>query len=944
MTDAAAASSTAAWEAAPPFPGLRPFSFRDHRYFFGREDQTFALCLLVLRHHFVAVVGSSGSGKSSIVRAGLLPKLDEENSRSPTKPWQWLTVRPGIDPMGRLADALAEFPLRHRDNHFEARRGRIAAILSSSSQGISEAIAHSPLDKNAQLVLVVDQFEELFRYVSAGPQVDRIEMTRRHDKATDFVQLLLAATRSLDSRIRVVITMRSDFIGDCALFQGLPEAVSQAQFLVPSLSKDQCREAIYGPIKLSGATIDSELVERMVNDASAEPDRLPVLQHCLSRLWMRASVPATADDAADPAQQSGRRLSLSDYKQIGGLSGALSAHANEIVDSLPGKEDAVEQIFRALTEIDKDGRAIRRARALSQLIAETGAPQEDICAVLDRFRAEECSFVVPPLSAGATSTLAGDAVIDVGHEALLRRWNRVCGDPEATGQRADKRDTGWLKKEHRDGESYEFLRSCVDPESPNDSRLPANQVDRYWDWWNRRKPNPVWAARYGGWFDEVKRLVEDSYAERRLSRQWRGLAYAAAALVPIVLVAVFLHVRDQQKQIEQTNKLAVQSAEKFSKRILEMFNAGHLTTSGAEGLQNVAADMAAVTFKDTSETGALQTNWLLTSSDVDLALRRKQLARKKVEEAESIARKYLAQDPGNHRWNELLYGSLFRLGDLDLDEAIDRADTSGKADPVLAAKALAAYQESQRIAETLLTFDVRHPSSGTFEAADINYLAGRRFYLAFSINKVGEAMQVQENLSGALENFSHALEVARTIENAKNVDAQLQSATTKTKIASIFMQRKPPDLDGALRNYSEAIAREELVLGNDPANNIVRSNLAAAYEGRAAAFRRSQQFEAAFGSYAQAIRMVALLVDNDARDTKWLERMARAHHRFGTALEDYALSQNQSLDKAKAQFEAEVATRAKLLEKDPTDAGLQAALRTSQQKLASLTAEAETSK
>ena len=254
----------------PPFPGLRPFSKRDHEYFFGRETQKYALYLLLTRNHFISVVGSSGSGKSSIVRAGLLPMLDTENASSSGNAWQYTTMRPGRDPIERLARALTKASMDETDALFVARRDRIAAVLRASRDGISEALAQTAPKRPKQFVIVVDQFEELFRYLSAGAGVGRVETAKRREEATNFVQLLLTATRSFDSRIRVVITMRSDFIGDCSSFHGLPEVVSAAQFLVPSLSRDQREEAIRAPIERSGATIDPELVERLLNDSNEE--------------------------------------------------------------------------------------------------------------------------------------------------------------------------------------------------------------------------------------------------------------------------------------------------------------------------------------------------------------------------------------------------------------------------------------------------------------------------------------------------------------------------------------------------------------------------------------------------------------------------------------------------------------------------------------------------
>jgi hypothetical protein len=908
---------------APPFPGLRPFSKRDHEYFFGREAQKYALYLLLTRNHFISVVGSSGSGKSSIVRAGLLPMLEDEDASSGGNVWQYTTMRPGRDPIERLARALAKVSMKETDPLFVARRDRLAAVLRASRDGISEALAQTAPEGAAQFVIVVDQFEELFRYLSAGAQANRIETAKRREEATNFVQLLLAATRSYDSRIRVIITMRSDFIGDCANFHGLPEVVSAAQFLVPSLTRDQREEAIREPIKRSGATIDSELVERLLNDSNEELDQLPVLQHCLARLWMRAG----AAEASAPADSSPvRHLTELDYKNIGGLAGALSGHADEILGSLPGKERTVEQIFRALTEIDKDGRATRRPRELAQLIAEAGADRDDVCAVLDEFRADDCSFVVPPLSLAPTAELPDDTVIDVGHEALLRRWKAVSGDPEATGERADKRDLGWLRKEQKDGERYQFLRSCVDPDSSNESRLSDDQVKRYRTWWDDWNPNRAWAARYGGRFEEVDRLIKESDKARRRWKKTKAAAVAAALVVAAAIPIIFAVWWQQQQKIETTYRSAITSADQFSAKILETFNAGQVTTDGAVNLQRAAtAIYPEIQPKESSDIEALRTKWLLVDSDLDEALRKKDLMRANLNEAERYARRHLASEPDNRRWQELLYESLYRLGDLDLDRSTAQYDPK---------RANAEYEESRRIADKLLSQDVAQLQVGsTFESASNDFLAKQRFDLAFAINKVGEARQVIGDIEGALAKFRNALEPATEVETATRMDCKLQSATTKIKIAKALMEMRPPDIDGAFLNYSEAIQREEELFAKYPVDHSVRANLADAYEGRARMFEQRKEFDPAFKGYADAADLFGWLVDDDPRNSKWLEGLARVQFRFGAALEADARSQNLPFDKAVEQYKREVATREKLAGRDPKDPALQRQLQESQGRL-----------
>ena len=573
---------------------------------------------------------------------------------------------------------------------------------------------------------------------------------------------------------------------------------------------------------------------------------------------------------------------------------------------------------------------------LAQLIDETSiegeVSRQSVCSVLDRFRADDCSFIVPPLS----TALNDDITIDVGHEALLRRWTRVCGDPEATGERADKREIGWLRQEQKDGKSYQFLRSCVDPESSNNSELPANQAERYWNWWKSRKPNPAWAARYGGRFTEVERLVEGSHAASLQSRRRRIGRYAAAVIAAVLFAAGGLYLVEQQKFSSDNFRLTVTSAERFSKAILDNFNAGRVTSSGASALNDVAAKLykGATDLKETSETRALQTSWLLTASDIDDALGKGELVRATAKDAENDARKYLAQEPNNLQWQKLLYGSLFRLGDIDLSQSIDEHD------PVAMQRAVAEYDESQRIATKLLSAGVTGLTApDKAELASVaDPLAEKKFDLAFATNKVGEAMQVKGNIEAALVKYNQALVLATAIENTGPVEWKLQSATTKIKIADALMASEPPKIDEALKYYSAAAAREQEIYAEDNSNNIIRSNLAAAYEGRARALERNKDFEAAFKGYSDAGAIFGRLVEENPQDTKWLERLARLQRKFGNALESYARSRNESLDAAGKQYQAEIATRTKLAERGPQNVGWQTALRDSQQRLQNVSA------
>ena len=316
-----------------PFVGLRPFDYVDREYFFGRKVHVLALSQLVVDSKFSAVVGNSGSGKSSLVRAGLLPCIAD--IPAPER-WCWAQLRPGASPLHNLAVALAgsgevgpeAVPV---GDFSEARRERVELLLRRSNMGISDSWHHMQWCNGRRLLIVVDQFEEIFRFAELrnSSARDNTYVLQKRNEASAFVQLLLNGTRDVNVPIHVILTMRSDFIGDCAHFQGLPEAVVGCQFLVPGLSRDQREAVIREPVAKAGGEIEPELVQQLLNDIGDETDQLPVLQHLLMRCWRKAV--ERRDGNGAPGQPS---LMLGDYARAGGAADALSIHAQEILDEL----------------------------------------------------------------------------------------------------------------------------------------------------------------------------------------------------------------------------------------------------------------------------------------------------------------------------------------------------------------------------------------------------------------------------------------------------------------------------------------------------------------------------------------------------------------------------------------------------------------------------------
>jgi hypothetical protein len=214
-----------------PFVGLRSFDTADAMWFFGRARETAALNHKLRENRFTVVVGPSGSGKSSVVRAGVVPSLRDED-------WRQIITSPGSAPLARLARALADS--EPGDRLTDARRFRFDAMLRSSAFGL-EKIAENLLAGVPRVLLVIDQFEELFRY---GDEAEGVLRAGMREEARAFIEQLLTATKSGTGRLHVCVTIRSDYFGACSAYIGLAEAVSASQYLIPLPHREQLEDEI----------------------------------------------------------------------------------------------------------------------------------------------------------------------------------------------------------------------------------------------------------------------------------------------------------------------------------------------------------------------------------------------------------------------------------------------------------------------------------------------------------------------------------------------------------------------------------------------------------------------------------------------------------------------------------------------------------------------------
>jgi hypothetical protein len=247
-----------------PYPGLRPFERDEADLFFGRDEQIAQILERLDEGRFLAVVGASGCGKSSLVPAGIIPALETYVGITTGSHLVVVALRPGDQPLRALARALlgAVDPARAGN---EVAVSFLQADLRRGPLALVEALGVTPPQEGSHLLFLIDQFEEIFRY---RERVDR-------DEADAFVALLLTLAQRAEIPAHVILTMRSDYLGDCAVFAGLPDAISTSQYLTPRLTRDQRQKAIEGPAIAAGGRVETDLVNRLLNDMDSGPTSFP---------------------------------------------------------------------------------------------------------------------------------------------------------------------------------------------------------------------------------------------------------------------------------------------------------------------------------------------------------------------------------------------------------------------------------------------------------------------------------------------------------------------------------------------------------------------------------------------------------------------------------------------------------------------------------------------
>ena len=375
----AAISTTASVEC--PYRGLEIFDEAHTRIFFGREAITQHLVEALRGSRFLAVLGSSGSGKSSVVRAGLLPQL-RSGALPFSNTWSYRVFKPGVHPLEELAVALTHAMGGHD----------VLGVLKSLETDERELhlgvrLAFQDRPQGTRLCIFVDQFEETFT------------LCQTQTEREQFIKLLQYAATIAGGQTVLVLVMRADFLAQAAEYAPLAELLSTHPFFLSPMDHDDLRRAIEQPAQMVGLRFEEGLVDAIIRETGSEPGALPFMEHALLQLWEK--------------HRKSQVLTLQAYEDVGGVHGALAKRADEVFDTLSHEQQqTVRRILLRLTQPGEGTEDTRRRASLQELRTW-------------RSERNHIEQVVQTLTDARLLVAGQDEQIEVAHEALIRGWPRL---------------------------------------------------------------------------------------------------------------------------------------------------------------------------------------------------------------------------------------------------------------------------------------------------------------------------------------------------------------------------------------------------------------------------------------------------------------------------------------------------------------------------------------
>ena len=881
-----------------PYRGLLPFYEEHARWFFGRSAHVTQLLKAVSdplengRPRLTTLVGASGSGKSSLALAGLVPAV-RTGELDPEHEWRVLTLRPGPRPLHELALQLS----RHVNHaHFPGLESLEKDLLTSPrtlcDQLELEAVR---LDREPRFLLLIDQFEELFSQTESDTERDA------------FVATLLYAASAPGARCAVLVTLRADFMGRALSQTTLAPYLQDSLQLATPLTRAELTEAVRRPALMSGVRFPEGLVTTLVDAVEGQPGDLPLLQFALEELWKRRENEA---------------LTWSAYDAIGGVKGAIAKRADAVTDQLQQDgivdDAALKELFGRLVQLGEGTPDTRRRVAKSEL--ESVAPGEAI----------EALVKARLLRASRTNETDPTSQIDVAHEALIREWTRMREwiDEGRAGLRAQ----GEIRRA-----AYFWRHSERDPSdlwSGARLRRALELVDEH----------TLALSHEEHEFVEASRAADTALEEARQRRAW--LAVGSAALVTLVAVGAAIFVAQQNRQLEeQSDYIAtvLSKARGMAERLVFQVDQQLAPIAGASSARRdfleATGELVDVLSKSsvaTGDTELLRVRMVNHIRRGDVALLRDDLgvARAEYSAAIAIAERLAESDPGNSQWQRDLSVSHNKLGDL------------ARAEGDLAA-ARSAFEAALAIAERLAGSDpgnsqwqrdlsVSHNKLGDLARAEGDLAAARSAFeadlaiaerlaesdpgnsqwqrdLSVSHNKLGDLARAEGDLAAARSAFEADLAIAERLAESDPGNSQWQRDLSVSHNKLGDLARAEGDLAAARSAFEAALAIAERLAGSDPGNSQWQRDLSISQNKLGDLARAEGDLAAARRAFEAALAIRVRLAESDPGNSQWQRDLSISHEKLG----DLARAEGD-LAAARRAFEAALAIAERLVEISPS--------------------------
>jgi WD40 repeat protein/energy-coupling factor transporter ATP-binding protein EcfA2 len=535
-----------------PFPGLRPLGIEESYLYFGREGQSDEVLAILEKNRFVNILGSSGTGKSSLMFSGVIPTLHGGFISQAGNEWEIITAKPGLNPLRNLAQGFKKhIEQKSLDEPIDEAHTLIneylfESVLKKSSKGLSELFKLNKYLKGKNLLIYLDQFEEIFRFRKLGE-------TKHLNESLAYVNLILQAIEQSEVPIYIAVSMRSDFLGDCEQFPELTNKINNSHYLIPQMTREQKKLVITGPVAVGNAKISNRLVQRLLNDMGDRYDQLPVLQHSLMRTW----------DYWVESNDTNEQIDFIHYEAIGGVNEALSRHADEAFYELDENEKLIcEKVFKTITEKRSDNDGIRRPTPLKEIAQIVDEEEHVLIKIIDKFRIQGRALLTPREGADLDS----DSVIDISHEALMRVWYRL---------------RNWVQRESESAQIYLRLSEAATKYQQGGGGLwrpPDLQLAI--EWRNKSKPTLKWALQYENNFEAVILFLnksEETYKKEQETKELlqkkrlkRSKIIATVLGTAAVLSIILLFYAFNQSTIAERQRLLAEQSSEDAKRNAEI--------------------------------------------------------------------------------------------------------------------------------------------------------------------------------------------------------------------------------------------------------------------------------------------------------------------------------------------------------------------------------------